>query len=145
LTDFLYLSFMQKINDKEKRSWLYPVSLALVSAALFGAATPASKALLGDLSAFQLAGLLYLGAAAGVLVVLVRKRSWRPPYRSQPSFGISTTTCTFTKRWHTNTHAVTTITIIPTSIRSRHPLNRMHANWMREDVSVGERLQIWAE
>lgn len=59
----------------------FSVSIALLSAALFGAATPASKALLGDLSAFQLAGLLYLGAAAGVLAVLIRKRSWRPPWR----------------------------------------------------------------
>jgi len=55
--------------------------LALVSAALFGAATPASKALLQDLSAFQLAGLLYLGAAAAMLAVSVRRRSWRPPWR----------------------------------------------------------------
>ena len=59
----------------------FSISVALLSAALFGAATPASKALLGDLSAFQLAGLLYLGAAAGVLAVLIRKRSWRPPWR----------------------------------------------------------------
>jgi len=40
--------------------------LALLSAALFGAATPAGKVLLGDLTPFQLAGLLYLGAALGV-------------------------------------------------------------------------------
>ena len=37
--------------------------LALLSAALFGAATPLSKALLASFSPFQLAGLLYLGAA----------------------------------------------------------------------------------
>jgi hypothetical protein len=36
---------------------LKPFTLALLSAALFGAATPASKALLADLSPFQLAGL----------------------------------------------------------------------------------------
>lgn len=60
---------------------LYPIAIALVSAALFGAATPASKALLGNLSAFQLAGLLYLGAALGVLTVLVRRRSWSSPWR----------------------------------------------------------------
>lgn len=40
-----------------------PLILALIAAALFGAATPASKALLSGLSPFQLAGLLYLGAA----------------------------------------------------------------------------------
>ena len=44
----------------------YPILLAVLSAALFGAATPASKWLLTGLSPFQLAGLLYLGAAAGV-------------------------------------------------------------------------------
>ena len=66
---------------EQGRSSTYPISLALLSAALFGAATPASKALLGDLSAFQLAGLLYLGAAAGVLAILIRKRSWRPPWQ----------------------------------------------------------------
>ena len=37
--------------------------LALIAAALFGASMPASKLLLEDLAPFQLAGLLYLGAA----------------------------------------------------------------------------------
>ena len=40
--------------------------LGLLSAALFGAATPAGKVLLGDFTPFQLAALLYLGAALGV-------------------------------------------------------------------------------
>ncbi len=40
--------------------------MALAAAVLFGAATPASKMLLGSLAPFQLAGLLYLGAALGV-------------------------------------------------------------------------------
>jgi drug/metabolite transporter (DMT)-like permease len=43
------------------------LALALVSAVLFGAATPASKLLLGSLAPFQLAGLLYLGAALAML------------------------------------------------------------------------------
>ncbi len=43
------------------------VVLAILSAALFGAATPASKVLLDGLTPFQLAGLLYLGAALGVV------------------------------------------------------------------------------
>lgn len=42
------------------------VARALAAAALFGAATPASKALLGGLGAFELAGALYLGAALAV-------------------------------------------------------------------------------
>lgn len=46
---------------------------ALISAALFGAATPLSKALLPSFSAFQLAGLLYLGAALGVSASAFRR------------------------------------------------------------------------
>ena len=53
--------------------------LALLSAALFGAATPASKALLEGLSAFQLAGLLYLGAALGVAPFAFRQGGLRLP------------------------------------------------------------------
>ena len=53
-----------------------PVSilLALCSAALFGAATPASKLLLNDLTPLQLAGLLYLGAALAMLTVARLRR-----------------------------------------------------------------------
>lgn len=38
----------------------------LAAAVLFGAATPAAKVLLGALSSFQVAGLLYVGAAIGI-------------------------------------------------------------------------------
>ena len=58
-----------------------PFTLALLSAALFGAATPASKVLLADLSAFQLAGLLYLGAALGVAPLAWGKGRFRIPGR----------------------------------------------------------------
>src|SRR5262245_65834656 len=44
-----------------------PVLWCLLAAILFGAATPASKALLGSLQPITLAGLLYLGAALAVL------------------------------------------------------------------------------
>ena len=47
-----------------------PFLQALAAAALFGAAAPASKALLGTFAPFQLAGLLYLGAALGLLPFL---------------------------------------------------------------------------
>jgi drug/metabolite transporter (DMT)-like permease len=56
-----------------------PLALALFSAALFGAATPASKGLLADLSPFQLAGLLYLGAALGVAPLAWRQGGLRFP------------------------------------------------------------------
>jgi drug/metabolite transporter (DMT)-like permease len=50
--------------------------MAVLSAMLFGMATPLSKLLLTDLNYFLLAGLLYLGAAAGLLpFALGRKRA----------------------------------------------------------------------
>lgn len=49
-----------------------PVLVALAAAALFGAATPASKLLLAGLPPFQLAGLLYLGAALTMLPWVLR-------------------------------------------------------------------------
>jgi drug/metabolite transporter (DMT)-like permease len=58
---------------------VYALALALASALLFGASTPASKLLLDALSPFQLAGLLYLGAALGMapLVAIERGRGAR--------------------------------------------------------------------
>lgn len=51
-------------------SHLWPgVPLALGSAVLFGACTPMAKALLGSLDPQMLAGLLYLGAGAGLALV----------------------------------------------------------------------------
>jgi drug/metabolite transporter (DMT)-like permease len=49
---------------------VYAAGIALLSAFLFGAATPASKALLTTLEPFQLAGLLYLGAGLGMTPVV---------------------------------------------------------------------------
>jgi drug/metabolite transporter (DMT)-like permease len=43
-----------------------PIGLAFLAAAMFGAATPASKVLLADFPPFQLGGILYLGAALAV-------------------------------------------------------------------------------
>ncbi|CAB1081505.1 Permease of the drug/metabolite transporter (DMT) superfamily [Olavius algarvensis Delta 1 endosymbiont] len=56
--------------------------LGLASALLFGAATPASKALLGSIQAQALAGLLYLGAALIMLPVATRERTFRWPWRA---------------------------------------------------------------
>ncbi|MCH7826205.1 MAG: DMT family transporter, partial [Acidobacteria bacterium] len=50
----------------------HAVTIGLVSALLFGASIPASKGLLDYLTPFQLAGLLYLGGAAGVLSLAAR-------------------------------------------------------------------------
>jgi drug/metabolite transporter (DMT)-like permease len=49
-----------------------PIASCLIAAALFGAATPASKALLSSVGAFALAGLLYLGAALATLPFVFR-------------------------------------------------------------------------
>ena len=53
---------------------MYGLLLALLSAVLFGASTPACKLLLGSLGPFTLAGLLYLGAALGVLPLVLSER-----------------------------------------------------------------------
>lgn len=58
----------------------HPLAIALVAALLFGAATPASKALLQALPTFQLAGLLYLGAAIGVIPLIVKERKFSWPW-----------------------------------------------------------------
>jgi len=47
----------------------------ILSGLLFGVATPFSKLLLADLNSFQLAGLLYLGAALAMLPYIFRKNS----------------------------------------------------------------------
>ena len=49
-------------------------ALGLASAFLFGLSTPASKLLLDSFEPFQLAGLLYLGAALGTLPVVLAER-----------------------------------------------------------------------
>ncbi len=52
---------------------------ALLAAALFGASTPFAKLLLGDLSPWLLAGLLYLGSGLGLAAArLIRDRGWQP-------------------------------------------------------------------
>ena len=56
-----------------------PIALALLAAALFGAGVPASKVLLAQLSPFQLAGVLYLGAALGVAPAVARSGGPRVP------------------------------------------------------------------
>ncbi len=58
-----------------------PVLIAFLAAILFGAAAPLSKPLLGALNDFQMAGLLYLGAALGVSYFLIREKSFRFPWQ----------------------------------------------------------------
>jgi len=54
---------------------MYPIALAVLSAALFGAAAPFSKVLLHSVGTFHLAGLLYLGAAVGIAPIAIKDRN----------------------------------------------------------------------
>lgn len=52
---------------------------ALLAAALFGASTPFAKLLVGEMSPWLLAGLLYLGSGIGLATIrLIRDRTWAP-------------------------------------------------------------------
>jgi drug/metabolite transporter (DMT)-like permease len=64
-----------------KNNTTFPIFLALLAALFFGAATPISKPLLNHLTTFQLAGLLYLGAAGGVVVLLLREGKFLLPWQ----------------------------------------------------------------
>jgi drug/metabolite transporter (DMT)-like permease len=67
-----------KLENKTTRSFV----LGLISAFLFGAATPASKALMGDLQPQMLAGLLYFGAGLGVLPMVLNEKAHYWPWRA---------------------------------------------------------------
>lgn len=61
---------------EHSRSHIWPgVPMALASAALFGAAVPFSKILLGSIDPQLVAGLLYLGAGAGLGLVHMGRRA----------------------------------------------------------------------
>ena len=64
------------IPDKTSRSGIL---FALLSAALFGASTPLAKLLLGSVSPWMMAGLLYLGAGIGLSLMHVSRRAFRLP------------------------------------------------------------------
>jgi drug/metabolite transporter (DMT)-like permease len=72
----------------DRRNTGFLVGAGLVAACLFGAATPASKVLLSDVRPQALAGLLYIGAAIGVLPVVIRERSFLLPWRAGRRTGL---------------------------------------------------------
>ena len=77
----------ETVRTRVDSRMIRPFILALIAAALFGAATPVSKSLLANLGPFQLSGLLYLGAALGVLPLILRRGTHAPrqqPPRQQP-------------------------------------------------------------
>jgi drug/metabolite transporter (DMT)-like permease len=59
-------------------------ALALLSALLFGVTTPLSKALLGEVSPWLLAGLLYLGSGVGLLAFGLLRRVFVGPSNEAP-------------------------------------------------------------
>lgn len=75
------------MHNYSQRSHLWPgVPLALGSAVLFGASAPLSKLLMGSISPWLLAGLLYLGAGVGLALVnavqrLIGRTSSEAPLR----------------------------------------------------------------
>lgn len=64
--------------DRQKR---FGILTALLAALLFGAAAPLGKPLLAYLNDFQFAGLLYLGASIGVSLILIRQKTFQPPWK----------------------------------------------------------------
>ncbi|WP_431283240.1 DMT family transporter [Humitalea sp. 24SJ18S-53] len=60
------------------------ITLALLSAILFGASTPVAKLLLGFVDPWMMAGLLYLGAGAGLAIVHLCRASLRLPATEAP-------------------------------------------------------------
>ena len=64
--------------DPQKR---FGIFTAIFAALLFGAAAPLGKPLLPFLNDFQFAGLLYLGAALGVSLILIKQKNLRLPWK----------------------------------------------------------------
>jgi drug/metabolite transporter (DMT)-like permease len=60
------------------------VSLALFSAALFGASTPFAKLLLGTVDPLMMAGLLYVGSGLGLAAVQLSGNFFRVPVTEAP-------------------------------------------------------------
>ena len=60
------------------------ISLALLSAALFGASTPFAKLLLGGIDPWMMAGLLYLGAGSGLAAVHLSRTVLHLPVTEAP-------------------------------------------------------------
>jgi drug/metabolite transporter (DMT)-like permease len=83
------------VNDETPTSKMFgrevmnsrAVFYALASAVLFGISTPAAKVLLGSMHPAALAGLLYCGAGAGVL--LLRLFPWAALPKTAPEAGLN--------------------------------------------------------
>jgi drug/metabolite transporter (DMT)-like permease len=69
------------LSDRTSRSGIL---FALLSAALFGASTPLAKFLLGSISPWMMAGLLYLGAGIGLSLMHLSRRRFGLPALEAP-------------------------------------------------------------
>ncbi len=67
---------------------MIPIVLAVLAGALFGAATPAGKYLLESLPTFQLASILYLGAALAVSLPVLKEKESNSLKRLRPGRGL---------------------------------------------------------
>jgi len=69
------------------------IFMAIISAVLFGAAAPLSKSVVNTFSPYQLAGILYLGAALGVLPLahgrVAKSAGWRVDKKNIVRLGIA--------------------------------------------------------
>jgi drug/metabolite transporter (DMT)-like permease len=59
----------------------FGILTAFLAAILFGASAPVGKPFLSFLNDFQMAGLLYLGAALGVVIVVLKEKSRKWPWQ----------------------------------------------------------------
>ena len=75
----LFLAFYFTLQYMKK----FSIVIGIISALLFGIATPIGKILIRDIHPFQLAGLLYLGAFVGVLPIVLRKGRWKISLKGQ--------------------------------------------------------------
>jgi drug/metabolite transporter (DMT)-like permease len=57
-----------------RRSYVYPITQALIAALLFGASAPLAKLLLGEVKPIPLAAFLYLGSGIGLLGIRAYQR-----------------------------------------------------------------------
>lgn len=79
------ISVSQRFKGQIVKSGQGAICVALIAAALFGAATPLAKALLGSVDPFMLAGLFYLGSGAGLGLGIAWRSLMSPG--SRPSTG----------------------------------------------------------
>lgn len=98
------------------------ISTALAAAALFGAATPLAKVLLGAMSPFMVAGLFYLGSGIGLSAVTVVRWLLK---RSGAGNG------------HRKPAGASASSALTAPVRSIGPLSRAELPWLLGAIAAG--------